>query len=218
MTEHLASPEQLDEYVELMREIVNGVGKGVRRARRKRVVSEDRIQVVDVSSRDAYLPGSLLEFAANRNDLGEEVTVRQRWFSALHLRQELGFDASRLAVIEIDAVRVAYGQEEYFHTMHRRYRFDWYDLHGEARTVKSEVTTMEDLAKTTPGGLRADIVPSKLLMDAEADEQAGVHTYRRTLKPANVGELDFDKLLQRTQDYGDELIADAEASRYRTAA
>lgn len=218
MTERLALPEQLDEYVGLMREIVSGVGKGVRRARRKRMVGEGQTEVVDVSMRDAYLPGSLLEAAANRNDLGEEVTVRQRWFSALHLRQELGFDASRLAVIEIDAVRVAYGDEDYFHTMHRRYRFDWYDLPGETRTIKSEVTTMEDLTKTTPGGMRADLVPRKLLMDAEADEQAGAHTYRRMLKPANVSELDFDKLLRRTQDYGDELIADAEASRYRTAA
>lgn len=200
--------EQIEEYHELMTEILHNQGRGVRLGR----VGERANTRVGT---EYLLPGAHTDWSIPDNKFRTHIE-RERRYSASY-RKDMGEAAGRLLVLESDSVRV--GDE--YKTRRNFYRFGWHELMGvyEAERLPMNIisdarTDMELIAQAGGPALKVMFDHEYTVERREPNETAGYMRYvnplRETVSPwETVSDVDFDGLLQRTDEYGRDMRGDA---------
>lgn len=194
----LPTPEQLAEYVQLMRETTYALGKGVKRLRRTRVVNG--YEVTDISNKEFWLPGTMTDWSIP-DKKGRTHQDRCRTYSASYLAPEFAQGVAQLVVLENDTKRyIDFAERPKYHTVRNTYRINWQEddvvtyAHMTRGEFVSDVVAEADVRGT-------EIGQAQLWLDHEETEP----DLFRVFEPDTVSAIELDGLLARTDAYSRDL-------------
>ena len=193
------SAEQLVEYVELMRNITHSLGKGVKRRRATREVNG--FEVVEISDKEFWLPGTLSDWSAPDRKYRQH-HERCRTYSASYLPYELGGGAAQLVVLENDTKRFIDSEERpKYHTHRNMYRMNWQkDGAVEyARMISGEFVSSIETGVDIRG---LEIDDARMWADHEETDPGLFRVFDTGTVPALV----FSWLHDRTSEYGQDFL------------
>ena len=218
MTERLASADmwsqyelpaqdQLNEYVELIRDITHSVGRGVKRRRATRAVGSGDT-ITDVSNKEFWLPGTLTHWSAPDAQLRTQ-QERSRTYSVSYLSARLGQGARQLVVLEHDSIRFTdHAGKAKYHTNRNMYRLNWLTdgTVTHAKMIRGEIVSNAVVDATVRG---TEIDEANLWLDHEETDP----DLFRFFEPMELSDVEFDSLLRRTDEYGQAIVQDIDNRR-----
>ena len=181
----LPTPEQLEEYYELLRHTLHTIGRGIRRTS-------------NYPGKEGLLPGWLDTLD------GDSESLRQRSYAASMRR--LGETGAALAVAENDHTLLPnpQGGVRWYSTFRALYKFTWDNRIG---VYESRARVFDIIS---PARSDAEVLPRRaddaaiLALD---HEQTAPDTFRYDHGWLAVYDSDVDGLLRRTEEYSEGLIA-----------
>jgi hypothetical protein len=190
---------QMDDYIEVMREILHELGRGART-----IVQYDEAGgriIPRFAGKEFLLPGAHTEWCEDRDSKTVEVE-RERRFSALY--RPLGLSPAKLAVLESDSKRIKQPSGDIYHTLRTMYRFEWSAIVGVfvAQQRRFEIISNTDIDAEVLPRLEFD-APDRLIFEhARNHEEFKVDDGWQPMS-----ETDMDLLLHRTDEYGKSIVA-----------
>ena len=182
----LPTPEQLEEYYELLRHTLHTIGRGIRRTS-------------NYPGKEGLLPGWLDTLD------GDSESLRQRSYAA-SMRQ-LGETGATLAVAENDHTLLPnpQGGVRWYSTFRALYKFTWDNRIG---VYESRARVFDIIS---PARSDAEVLPRRAddaaILALDHEQTAPADTFRYDHGWLAVYDSDIDGLLRRTEEYSVGLIA-----------
>lgn len=183
--------EQVERYVQLMRDITHAVARGAKTRYTHRMLQGN--EIIDVNPKEFWLPGMYSDWVVD-DETGHVQQERVRSVAA----SWLGGTASRLVVIENDSKRFTdYNGEDKYHSSRRIYKIG---RDNDGNVVESQMTEqeIESVARIDAEVHDTEIDMAKLWLDPEETDS---HEEAIELSgPLTAGA--FEGLRVRTEAYG----------------
>lgn len=182
----LPTPEQLEEYYELMRHTLHAIGRGIR-------------TTSNYPGKEGLLPGFLDTLDADSESL------RHRSYAASMHR--LGETGATLAVAENDHTLLLNPLEgvRRYSTLRALYKFTWDERIG---VYESRARVFDIIS---PARIDAEVLPRRAddaaILALDHEQTAPADTFRYDHGWLAVYDSDVDGLLRRTEEYSEGLIA-----------